>query len=76
MTEVLMTDNKRVKRGDVLFRIDPERLRLALAQADAVSYASLVCWGASKLWKAGRAAWSNCTIPKYPASAKPFLPSI
>ncbi|WP_245433902.1 efflux RND transporter periplasmic adaptor subunit [Rhodomicrobium lacus] len=36
VTEVLAADNKRVKRGDVLFRIDPERFRLALAQADAV----------------------------------------
>jgi len=33
--EVLVHDNQPVKRGDVLFRIDPERFELALAQADA-----------------------------------------
>ena len=35
VSEVLVTDNQRVKRGDVLFRIDPERFQLALAQAEA-----------------------------------------
>ena len=34
-SEVLVQDNQPVKRGDVLFRIDPERFELALAQADA-----------------------------------------
>jgi multidrug resistance efflux pump len=33
--EVLVHDNQTVKRGDVLFRIDPDRFELALAQADA-----------------------------------------
>jgi multidrug resistance efflux pump len=32
---VLVQDNQAVKRGDVLFRIDPDRFELALAQADA-----------------------------------------
>ena len=35
VTEVAVRDNQTVKRGDVLFRIDPERFELALAQADA-----------------------------------------
>ena len=36
VTQVMVVDNQRVKRGDVLFRIDPDRFELALAQADAV----------------------------------------
>lgn len=36
VTEVLVGDNQLVKRGDVLFRIDPERFTLALRQADAI----------------------------------------
>jgi multidrug resistance efflux pump len=36
VTEVTVRDNQAVKRGDVLFRIDPDRFELALAQADAV----------------------------------------
>jgi multidrug resistance efflux pump len=32
---VTVRDNQTVKRGDLLFRIDPERFELALAQADA-----------------------------------------
>jgi multidrug resistance efflux pump len=35
VSEVTVRDNQTVKRGDVLFRIDPERFELALAQADA-----------------------------------------
>jgi multidrug resistance efflux pump len=35
VSEVLVRDNQTVKRGDVLFRIDPDRFELALAQADA-----------------------------------------
>jgi multidrug resistance efflux pump len=35
VTEVAVRDNQTVKRGDVLFRIDPDRFELALAQADA-----------------------------------------
>ncbi|MCO8591113.1 HlyD family secretion protein [Burkholderia multivorans] len=35
VTDVLVADNQPVRRGDVLFRIDPERFRYALAQADA-----------------------------------------
>jgi multidrug resistance efflux pump len=37
VTEVLVQDNQPVKRGDVLFRIDPDRFELALAQADAAA---------------------------------------
>ena len=36
VTEVLVGDNQVVKRGDVLFRIDPERFDLALRQAEAM----------------------------------------
>jgi len=35
VSEVMVRDNQVVKRGDVLFRIDPDRFELALAQADA-----------------------------------------
>jgi multidrug resistance efflux pump len=35
VAEVMVRDNQTVKRGDELFRIDPERFELALAQADA-----------------------------------------
>ncbi|WP_424813681.1 efflux RND transporter periplasmic adaptor subunit [Roseococcus sp. YIM B11640] len=36
VSEVLVADNARVHRGDVLFRIDPERFRIALRQSDAM----------------------------------------
>ncbi len=35
VTEVPVKDNQRVKKGDLLMRIDQERYRLALAQAEA-----------------------------------------
>jgi len=35
VTQVLVADNQHVKKGDVLFRIDPERFRLALREAEA-----------------------------------------
>lgn len=35
IVEVDVTDNQRVEKGDVLFAIDPEPYRIALAQADA-----------------------------------------
>ncbi|WP_395665078.1 efflux RND transporter periplasmic adaptor subunit [Methylocella sp.] len=35
VSEVLVSDNQGVRRGDVLFRIDPERFGLALRQAEA-----------------------------------------
>ena len=35
VTDVLVKDNQHVRRGDVLFRIDPERFSLALRQAEA-----------------------------------------
>ena len=35
VTDVLVADNQPVRRGDVLFRIDADRFRYALAQADA-----------------------------------------
>jgi multidrug resistance efflux pump len=37
VTQVLVRDNQVVKRGQVLFRIDPERFQLAMQQADAVA---------------------------------------
>ena len=36
VTEVLVRDNQSVRRGDVLFRIDPDRFTLALRQAEAI----------------------------------------
>jgi membrane fusion protein (multidrug efflux system) len=35
ITEVLVRENQRVRRGEILFRIDPRPYRIALAQADA-----------------------------------------
>jgi multidrug resistance efflux pump len=35
VVEVLVQDNQMVRQGDVLFRVDPARFRLALEQADA-----------------------------------------
>jgi len=35
VTEVLVGDNQDVKRGDVLFRVDPDRYEIALRQAEA-----------------------------------------
>lgn len=35
VTDVLVRDNQDVKRGDVLFRVDPERYQIALRQAEA-----------------------------------------
>jgi RND family efflux transporter MFP subunit len=35
VSEVLVHDNQVVKRGDIIFRVDQERFRLALLQADA-----------------------------------------
>ncbi|HMO28650.1 HlyD family secretion protein [Enterovirga sp.] len=42
VTEVLVEDNQEVKRGDLLFRIDPERFQLALRQAEALVQGRLV----------------------------------
>ena len=36
VSQVLVRDNQNVRRGDVLFRIDQDRFRLALKQAEAV----------------------------------------
>ena len=36
VTEVLVADNQEVERGQVLFRIDPDRFHIALRQAEAV----------------------------------------
>jgi len=35
VTEVLVSDNQDVKRGDILFRVDPDRYQIALRQAEA-----------------------------------------
>lgn len=35
VSEVLVTDNQQVKKGDVLFRVDRERFSIALAQSEA-----------------------------------------
>jgi RND family efflux transporter MFP subunit len=36
VTEIMVKDNQKVKRGDTIFRIDTERFKLALQQAAAV----------------------------------------
>ena len=51
VTQVLVRDNQMVKRGDVLFQIDPERFELALEQADAVA-----AYRRAELDQAGREA--------------------
>ncbi len=42
ITEVLVRENQQVKAGDLLFRIDPEPIRIAIAQADAAIAAAQV----------------------------------
>ncbi len=42
ITEVLVRENQQVKAGDLLFRIDPEPMRIAIAQADAAIAAAQV----------------------------------
>jgi membrane fusion protein, multidrug efflux system len=42
ITEVLVRENQTVKAGDLLFRIDAEPMRIALAQADAAIAAAQV----------------------------------
>jgi multidrug resistance efflux pump len=37
VAEVLVHDNQVVKRGDILFRIDPDRFQLAVQEADAAA---------------------------------------
>ena len=42
IVEVLVRENQQVRAGDLLFRIDPEPMRIALAQADAAIAAAQV----------------------------------
>jgi multidrug resistance efflux pump len=49
VTEVLVKDNQHVRRGDLLFRIDPERFSLALRQAEAVVASKKASAGQAKL---------------------------
>ena len=42
IVEVKVRENQRVKAGDILFRIDPEPYRIAVAQADAALAAARV----------------------------------
>ncbi|MBV5324297.1 MAG: HlyD family secretion protein, partial [Rhodospirillaceae bacterium] len=42
IVEVRVKENQRVKAGDILFVIDPEPYRIALAQADAATWATLI----------------------------------
>ncbi|OWJ77793.1 HlyD family secretion protein [Haematobacter missouriensis] len=41
VSEVLVRDNQEVRKGDVLLRVDPERFRIALKQAEAQVEGSL-----------------------------------
>lgn len=45
VVEVPVTDDQYVKRGDVLYRIDPERFQLAVAQAEAQLAAATAALG-------------------------------
>ena len=36
VTEILVNDNQEVRRGDILFRVDPERFQIAVRQAEAI----------------------------------------
>lgn len=44
VVEVAVTDNQRVNRGDVLYRIDPQRFRFAVAAAQAQLAAATQTW--------------------------------
>jgi membrane fusion protein (multidrug efflux system) len=56
VTEVLVRENQRVRRGDILFRIDPRPFRIALAEADARIAAARVQIGQLTTQSAGTAA--------------------
>jgi len=44
VTKVVVADNQHVRKGDVLFYIDPERFRLALREADAQDQSRLATY--------------------------------
>jgi membrane fusion protein (multidrug efflux system) len=54
--EVLVRENQRVKRGDLLFRIDPRPYRIALEQAEAQIAAAQVSVGKLEAEAAGTGA--------------------
>ena len=56
ITEVLVHENQRVHRGDVLFRIDPRPFRIALANAEAQISGAEVQVGQLEARSAGTAA--------------------
>lgn len=56
IAEVLVRENQRVRRGDVLFRIDPRPFRIALAQAEAQLAAAQVQVNQLETRSAGTAA--------------------
>lgn len=62
VTEVPVRENQRVRRGDVLLRIDAERYRLALAQAEAAVAARKADLGLKRSESARRAALSGIVV--------------
>ena len=64
IVEVNVAENRPVKTGDVLFRIDPEPYRIALAQADAALAAARL--GVEQL----RAAYSQAVAQERMASRR------
>jgi membrane fusion protein, multidrug efflux system len=53
IVEVMVRENQRVRRGDLLFRIDPRPYRIALAQAEAQIAAARVSVGKLEAESAG-----------------------
>jgi len=62
VTAVAVRDNQSVRKGDLLFQIDRERYRLALAQADAVVAARRVELGSKREDVARRAELGGLVI--------------
>jgi membrane fusion protein (multidrug efflux system) len=56
INQVLVRENQRVRRGDLLFRIDPRPFRIALAQADAQIAAARVAVNQLETRSAGTGA--------------------
>ena len=56
VSEVFVTENQRVRRGDLLFRIDPEPFRIALANANAQIRAAEVQFAQNSAQVAGTGA--------------------
>jgi multidrug resistance efflux pump len=62
VVDVLVKENQHVQRGDVLLRIDAERYRLALAQAEAAVTARRADYDLKRSESARRAALSGIVV--------------